>query len=200
MYLYLAAAVALSAAVAVRRLHDTGRSGWWLLVNLIPYVGGLISAVLLLLPVDAGENAYGAPPGLPVHSASVPSADTKRSSFWKVYFGLGVAATIYTALILGTALWDIIAVAVYAVALAGVFAYAWQKEVLSASFWRGFLPVLVVWTVAHEYILPISPQMAEAMSLGVLPRPLAATLNLIIDIPLFLAIYRQGLGRPALLS
>ena len=37
-------------------------------------------------------------------------------------------------------------------------------------------------------------EMAEALSLGILPRPLAATLNLIIDIPLFLAIYRQGLG------
>lgn len=49
-------------AVAVRRLHDTGRSAWWLLITLIPIIGGIWFFVLLLLDGDKGENKYGADP------------------------------------------------------------------------------------------------------------------------------------------
>ncbi len=34
-------------AAGVRRLHDTGKSGWWYLICLIPYVGGIVVLVLL---------------------------------------------------------------------------------------------------------------------------------------------------------
>ncbi len=34
-----------SLAVAVRRLHDTGRSGWWLLIGLIPIIGTIVLIV-----------------------------------------------------------------------------------------------------------------------------------------------------------
>ncbi len=45
-----------------KRLHDTGRSGWWLLVNLIPIVGSLIMLVVLwVLPGDPRANQYGEP-------------------------------------------------------------------------------------------------------------------------------------------
>lgn len=36
-------------AAEVRRLHDTGISGWWLLLSLIPYLGGFIVLILLIL-------------------------------------------------------------------------------------------------------------------------------------------------------
>lgn len=49
-------------AVGVRRLHDSGKSGWLLLLSLLPYLGGLILLVLMLLPPDAHRNAYGADP------------------------------------------------------------------------------------------------------------------------------------------
>ncbi|HMM47436.1 MAG TPA: DUF805 domain-containing protein [Thiobacillaceae bacterium] len=51
-----------SIAVGVRRLHDTGRSGWWLLINFIPFVGWLIVIVLLALDGQRGENRFGADP------------------------------------------------------------------------------------------------------------------------------------------
>ena len=49
-------------AVTVRRLHDTNRSGWWILVNLIPYVGGLVLLVLCAFAGTSGPNRYGPDP------------------------------------------------------------------------------------------------------------------------------------------
>ena len=60
--LWLAAIVVPSWAVGVRRLHDSGRSGWWLLVSLVPFIGPLAIIVLILLPGTPGENEYGRNP------------------------------------------------------------------------------------------------------------------------------------------
>ena len=49
-----------SISVTIRRLHDTGRSGWWYLVNFIPYVGGILLLIFCVLRSDEGENEYGA--------------------------------------------------------------------------------------------------------------------------------------------
>jgi uncharacterized membrane protein YhaH (DUF805 family) len=46
-------------AVSVRRLHDSDKSGWWLLLGLVPVVGGLIVMILMLLPGTPGPNRYG---------------------------------------------------------------------------------------------------------------------------------------------
>lgn len=72
-----------SITVSVRRLHDTGRSGWWTMLIYIPWlatlasqsnpalvlvssgallVGGIAWIILLLLPGSEGENAFGLPP------------------------------------------------------------------------------------------------------------------------------------------
>ncbi|HEX7161621.1 MAG TPA: DUF805 domain-containing protein [Trebonia sp.] len=46
-------------SVAVRRLHDTDKSGWMLLLGLIPFLGGIIVLVLMLLPGTPGQNRFG---------------------------------------------------------------------------------------------------------------------------------------------
>ena len=46
-------------AVLVRRLHDTDRSGWWYWIALVPFVGGLVLLVLLVLPGTPGDNRFG---------------------------------------------------------------------------------------------------------------------------------------------
>ena len=51
-------------AVSIRRLHDTGRSGWWLLVGLIPLVGWILTLIWYLSDSKAGENKYGPNPKL----------------------------------------------------------------------------------------------------------------------------------------
>lgn len=72
-----------SITIGVRRLHDSGKSGWWMMLVYLPWLatlaagtnqalliassgallaGGIAWIVLLLLPGDAEENAFGAPP------------------------------------------------------------------------------------------------------------------------------------------
>jgi len=49
-------------AVQVRRLHDQDRSGWFILLFAIPYVGGLLSIIFMLIPGTRGENRFGPDP------------------------------------------------------------------------------------------------------------------------------------------
>ena len=49
-------------ALEVRRLHDTGKSGWFLLLGLIPYIGSVVIFVFTLLDSQPGENQYGPNP------------------------------------------------------------------------------------------------------------------------------------------
>ncbi len=46
-------------SVAVRRLHDTDKSGWMLLLTLIPFIGGIIVLVFMLLPGTPNQNRFG---------------------------------------------------------------------------------------------------------------------------------------------
>lgn len=46
-------------AVAVRRLHDTNKSGWWYLISLVPCIGGIWLIILLVMPSTPGPNQYG---------------------------------------------------------------------------------------------------------------------------------------------
>jgi uncharacterized membrane protein YhaH (DUF805 family) len=46
-------------SVEVRRLHDTGRSGWWILIGLIPCIGLIVLIVWCVQEGDAHVNAYG---------------------------------------------------------------------------------------------------------------------------------------------
>ncbi len=60
--LYVLATLIPGIAAAVRRLHDTGKSGWYFLVALIPCVGGIVLLVFLVGEGVAGPNEYGAEP------------------------------------------------------------------------------------------------------------------------------------------
>jgi uncharacterized membrane protein YhaH (DUF805 family) len=60
--LYDLAVLIPSIAVTVRRLHDTGRTGWWILIGLIPVVGGIVLLIFMLLDSEPGENQYGPNP------------------------------------------------------------------------------------------------------------------------------------------
>ncbi len=50
-----------SLSVAIRRLHDTSRSGWWILISMIPILGFIVLLVFCLQKSDPGANTYGPP-------------------------------------------------------------------------------------------------------------------------------------------
>ena len=58
-------------AVSVRRLHDTNRSGWWLLIALIPLVGLIVLIVFFVQEGTKGQNQYGPDPKAAAPAAAV---------------------------------------------------------------------------------------------------------------------------------
>lgn len=54
-----------SLAVTVRRLHDIDRSGWWLLLYVVPVVGVLVILVFTVLDGTQGNNEFGPDPKAP---------------------------------------------------------------------------------------------------------------------------------------
>ena len=60
--LYGLAVLIPSLAVTVRRLHDIDRTGWWILINLIPLVGTIVLLVFALTPGTPGSNRFGPDP------------------------------------------------------------------------------------------------------------------------------------------
>jgi uncharacterized membrane protein YhaH (DUF805 family) len=61
-------------AVTVRRLHDTDKSGWWMLITLFPYIGTIVLLIFLALRSSRGYNSFGPPEG-------VSGAD-QRAYYW----------------------------------------------------------------------------------------------------------------------
>jgi uncharacterized membrane protein YhaH (DUF805 family) len=59
-------------SVAIRRLHDTDHTGWWVLIGLIPIIGFIVLLIFYLRQSDPGENRYGPPPadGVPAPTAA----------------------------------------------------------------------------------------------------------------------------------
>lgn len=72
--LYSLAVLIPSLAVTVRRLHDTGRSGWWWFIVLVPFVGWIVLLVFVVLDGNAGANAYGTDPKERAGSGATPAA------------------------------------------------------------------------------------------------------------------------------
>lgn len=63
-----------SLAVSVRRLHDTNRSGWWLLLMFVPLVGQLVVLVFMILDGTHGDNRFGPDPKQQVALPAPPGA------------------------------------------------------------------------------------------------------------------------------
>lgn len=60
--LFALASLLPAISVSVRRLHDTDRSGWWLLLAFIPIIGGLVLFIFYIMDSTPGENRFGANP------------------------------------------------------------------------------------------------------------------------------------------
>ena len=60
--LYGLAVLLPSLSYAVRRCHDIGRSGWWLLLLIIPLIGPLVILIFMLMDSEPGSNDFGPNP------------------------------------------------------------------------------------------------------------------------------------------
>lgn len=60
--LYSLAVLIPGIAVSARRLHDTDRSGWWLLIAFVPLIGAIVLLVFMIQDSQSGQNRYGANP------------------------------------------------------------------------------------------------------------------------------------------
>ncbi len=59
---YAVAVLLPTLGVTARRLHDTDRSGWWILLSLVPIIGGIVLLVFLALEGTRGPNSHGPDP------------------------------------------------------------------------------------------------------------------------------------------
>lgn len=85
--IYYAVTAVPAMAVGVRRLHDTGRHGWWMLVSLIPFAGGVWLIVLMCLNGSAGDNRYGSRPDGTM--GNVPKHDLRQKALmWLTAFAV----------------------------------------------------------------------------------------------------------------
>lgn len=66
--------------LAVRRLHDVNRSGWWILIGFIPIIGFIVLLIWYVKEGDSGANQYGPNPlaaeGVETSAPSDGTADT----------------------------------------------------------------------------------------------------------------------------
>ena len=60
--IFVLAMIVPSITVAIRRLHDTDRTGWWILIAFIPLIGGIWLLVLMVFDSTPGDNKYGPNP------------------------------------------------------------------------------------------------------------------------------------------
>lgn len=60
--IYVLATLVPSLAVGARRLHDTGRTGWWQLIVFVPVIGWIVLIALLAIEGTHGANQHGANP------------------------------------------------------------------------------------------------------------------------------------------
>ena len=72
-WLYVVGVLIPGLAVAWRRLHDTGRSGWWILIAFIPLIGAIVLLVFLFQDSAPGDNQYGPNPKLQAPVEAMPA-------------------------------------------------------------------------------------------------------------------------------
>lgn len=62
LIIYLVAIIIPTISVIVRRMHDIGKSGFWIFIRLVPIIGGIWMLILLCTEGQMGENQYGKNP------------------------------------------------------------------------------------------------------------------------------------------
>jgi len=113
---------------------------------------------------------------------------------WKVYFVIILLISILSYIWQGLErVYEFIDVVIFAIALTGLYGYAWGKNIFSQGYWKIFFFIMILWNIYYHYFIPPPSKVAESLN-GQSPQS-AATIGLIMFIPLFIAIYSYGYRR-----
>ncbi|WP_237113769.1 DUF805 domain-containing protein [Pseudoalteromonas rubra] len=66
--LYALIIIIPSTVLSIHRLHDTGRSGWWILISFVPIAGPIVLIVFYVMDSKPGDNEYGPNPKEQLHN------------------------------------------------------------------------------------------------------------------------------------
>ena len=107
--------------------------------------------------------------------------------YWKIYFWVIVILSGYSYIVIGFGrIWEFVDICIFATAFMGLYGFAWQKQVLSRSFWRAFFPAQIIWNIYYLYFMSLPESVAEEADMS---RLLFGTINLLPYIPLMIALF-----------
>jgi hypothetical protein len=153
--------------------------------------------------VTTGPNPY-APPSSPLDTPQETPPGVKRPGWaWKLYlfaglfmYGIALVISAYGFLLVQVA--DVASYVLGSAALVGLFGYCYGKSILSPRTWRIFLPVLVLFDLLAVSVLEprglvwaVPGEEAAATSLS------WSIFSYVLNLPLYLALYRYGFKRSA---
>lgn len=113
---------------------------------------------------------------------------------WKAYFVIILLISLVSYILQGLErFYEFIDIVLLALALTGLYGYAWEKRIFSQGYWKAFFFIMIIWNIIYHYFI-IPPAKVTQSLQGQSPQS-AATIGLIIFIPLFIAIYNYGYRR-----
>ncbi|MDR0734853.1 MAG: DUF805 domain-containing protein [Elusimicrobiota bacterium] len=62
LFLYIPLTVIAVLTCSIRRMHDLDKSGWWILVSWVPFIGQILFFILTIMPGSEGNNQHGPQP------------------------------------------------------------------------------------------------------------------------------------------
>jgi len=88
--------------------------------------------------------------------------------------------------------WEFLDLVIFAASMAGLYAFAWNRRMLSAEFWKSFFISFVIWNIYYLYFVPLPEKVSEATDMS---QAVHVTVNSIPFIPLYIALYRYAFRR-----
>lgn len=113
---------------------------------------------------------------------------------WKIYFWFMIVFSVFAYLGQGFSRhWEIIDAMIFTLSAVGLYAFCWGKRIGTHVFWKVFFFVQIVWNGYYQFFIPMVPSAKEAI--GSMPQSSAAILNIVLFLPLLIAIFLYAFKR-----
>jgi hypothetical protein len=124
------------------------------------------------------------------------STEKKKGALgWKIYFLAMVALSLPTYLRQDySRFWELFDAFYFCMAAVGMWAFCWNRHLFTQFFWQVFFWADLVWNLLYAYVFPLNPGYA-ALAQDLMPRPVMATLTLVIFTPMTVALFLYAFHR-----